>query len=141
MNTPNSNSEKREFIGGLIASMIVKKGVDIVVEKALNKVAAKPSVPMNQAAVEPAKEEVVKKIQEDVQARAEHQLDIEPIHSSRNVIGSLIGIVTELGIMYAMWNDGIPQDFQTGYAPHLVILGTLLTPLYSRFIAKKPLFR
>lgn len=137
----NTNAEKRDFIGGLIATTIAKKGVDIVINRALKKVAQKDEVPMADTAVKPAKEEVVKELKEELQARAEHKLDIEPHYSSRNVIGVIFGLIGEGYILYSFWTDTIPQDFQRDVVPHLMVIAGLLTPLYSRFIAKKPLFR
>ncbi len=136
-----SNSEKRDFIGGLIASVLVKNGVEKIIDHALDKVAADKSVPMSKEAVPEATEKVMDDLQADLQARAEHKLDIEPVLSSRNVLGVITGLVGEAFILYTFWTDNIPQDFQADVIPHLLVIGGLLTPLYSRFIAKKPLFR
>ncbi len=137
---PSTNSEKRDFIGGLITSVLLKKGTEHLVEKALDKIADNNNIPMSKAAVPPAKKEVLAEIKEDVQARAEHKLDIEPHLSSRNMWGSFVGIVTAVNTMYIFWTDGVAQTPQEYMIPIGIIIASL-TPLYSRFIAKKPLWR
>lgn len=140
INDPKTNTEKREFLGGLIAGALVKKGVEVAVEKALDKVARKEDVLMAPDAIEPAKKEVLKEIKEDLQAQAEHRLDLEPHYSSRNLWGSFVGIITALETIRLFWTDDHSQTVQEWLVPVGIII-TALTPLYSRFIAKKPLWR
>lgn len=136
-----SQHAKQEFIGGILASVIAKKGVEFVVEKALDKVAKKSSTDMTKADVPKAAPVVVEELKDEVQARAEHQLDAEPHWQSRNIWGVIFGLMGEAAVLYKFSTDGIPQNFQTEWAPHIMVIIGLLTPLYSRFIAKKPLFR
>lgn len=136
-----SNAEKREFLGSVIAGVLLKKGTEVAVEKALEKVAKNKNIPMSPAAVPIAKEQVTKELKNEVQAQMEHQLDIEPHYSSRNLLGVIFGLMGEASIFYHFWTDNVPQDFQTDIAPHIMVVVGLLVPLYSRFIAKKPLFR
>lgn len=135
-----SQYEKQEFIGGILASVIAKKGVEFVVEKALDKVAKKPTTDMTKTDVPKAAPVVVDELKDEVQARAEHQLDAEPHWQSRNLWASLVGIVTAAEQIRVYWTDGVPQTVQEWLIPAGIIV-TALTPLYSRFVAKKPLFR
>lgn len=135
-----SQSEKQEFIGGILASVIAKKGVEFVVEKALDKVAKKPSTDMTKADVPKAAPVVVDELKDEVQARAEHKLDAEPHWQSRNIWGSFVGLVTAANTIYVFWTDGVAQTPQEYLIPVGIIIAAL-TPLYSRFVAKKPLFR
>jgi hypothetical protein len=145
--TPTTNAEKREFVGGLIASVLVKEGAPIIVDavkKGLNKVASRPDTKTDEADVKTATPVVAKEVQkemaEEMQARAEHKLDIEPHYSSRNLWASVVGIVTFIETARMAWTDGVEQT-PTQWLAILGILVTALTPLYSRFIAKKPLWR
>jgi len=136
----SSQAQKQEFIGGILASVLVKKGVEFAVEKGLEKVAKRPSTDMTKADVPKAAPVVVEELQKEVQAQAEHQLDAEPHWQSRNIWGSLVGIVTAAEQIRVYWTDGVPQTVQEWLIPVGIIVAAL-TPLYSRFIAKKPLFR
>lgn len=142
-----SQAQKQEFIGGLIASVLVKEGAPIVakaVKKGLEKVANRPDNKVTEADVPKAAPVVVNEVQKEmtkeVQAQAEHKLDAEPHWQSRNVWGSFAAFVGACDVMYRLWTDdqlNTPSDY---LGPLGIALG-ILTPLYSRFIAKKPLFR
>lgn len=133
--------QKQNLIGGLVAGTLVKVGVRTAIEAALKKVAARHDVAMDRQDVPVATAEVVEAVQREVEARVEHVTDAEPNRSSRNVWGVIFGLMGEASILYTYATDGVPQDFQTQIAPHILVVIGLLTPLYSRFIAKKPLFR
>jgi hypothetical protein len=142
-----SQQEKQNFIGGLIASVLVKEGGKVIgqaVQKGLKKVAASPD---NKVTEDDAKKatpvvthEVNKQVKEEVQAQAEHKLDAEPHWQSRNLWGSFVGIITAAETLRIFWTDGQAQTAQEYLGP-IGILVAALTPLYSRFVAKKPLFR
>lgn len=135
-----SQNQKQEFIGGLITSALAKKGVELVVEKALKKAAEKPTTKMVESDVPKATPVVVDKLKEEVQSRAEHQLDAEDHWRSRNIWGSIVGLITAAETLRIFWTDGQVQTVQEYLVP-IGILVSALTPLYSRFIAKKPLFK
>jgi hypothetical protein len=133
--------QKQEFLGGLIGGILVKKGVEFAIDKAIDKVAKSPSLSLQKKDAPAVKEIVKVAVEQEVQAQVEHRTDTEPHVSSRNVWGVIFGLMGEGYILYTFWTDTIPQDFQADVVPHLLIIGGLLTPLYSRFIAKKPLGR
>lgn len=142
-----SQAQKQEFIGGLIASVLVKEGVPIIKEavtKGLKKVASKPDNQVTEADVPKAVPVVIKEVREEMaketQSRAEHQLDAEDHWRSRNIWGSLVGLITAANTIYIYWFDGQVQTWEE-YSIPIGILIAALTPLYSRFIAKKPLFK
>jgi hypothetical protein len=133
--------QKQDFLGALIGGILVKKGVEFAIDKAIDKVAKSPSLSLQKKDAPAVKEIVKVAVEQEVQARVEHQTDTEPHYSSRNLWGVIFGLMGEGYILYTFWTDTIPQDFQADVVPHLLIIGGLLTPLYSRFIAKKPLGR
>lgn len=142
-----SQAQKQELIGSIIAGILVDKGTDIVtkaVKKGMDKVAAAPNTKTDAADAKKATpvvaQEVKKQVVEEAQAQAEHKLDAEPHWQSRNIWGAFVGLVTAANTIYIFWTDGIPQTFQE-YAIPIGIIVASVTPLYSRFIAKKPLFR
>lgn len=142
-----SQAQKQELIGGLIASVLVKEGTPIIadaVKKGLKKVANRPDNDVKETDVPKAApvvtKEVEAKVKEEVQAQAEHKFDAEPHWQSRNVWGAFVAAVGAIDVIYRLWTDdqlNTPTDY---LGPIGVVLG-VLTPLYSRFIAKKPLFR
>lgn len=136
-----SQAQKQQFIGGLVAGAIIKGGVRAAIEAGLKKVAKRNDVAMDKQDVPVATAVVVDAVEQELQARAEHNADAEPHLSSRNVWGVIFGLMGEAAILYTYATDGVPQDFQTQVAPHILVVIGLLTPLYSRFWAKKPLFR
>lgn len=142
-----SQAQKQEFIGGLIASVLVKEGTPIIakaVKKGLDKIADRSDTKTDDADVKKATPvvaaEVKKEVVQEVQAQAEHKLDAEPHWQSRNLWGSFVGLITAAETLRIFWTDGQAQTVQEYLVP-IGILVTALTPLYSRFIAKKPLFR
>lgn len=137
---PTTNAEKRDFLGSIIVGALAKKGVEKAIGAALDKVAKDNNVPMSQEAVPVAKKEVITEVKEELQARAEHRLDIEPHLSSRNIWGSIVGIITAAETIRIYWTDGQVQTVQEWLIPVGIIVAAF-TPLYSRFIAKKPLWR
>lgn len=142
-----SQAQKQALIGELIAGVLIKEGVPIIknaVTKGLNKVANKPDNKVTEADVPKAAPTVAKQVEADVakevQAQAEHKFDAEPHWQSRNLWGSFIGLVTAAETLRIFWTDGVVQT-PSEYLVPIGIFVTALTPLYSRFIAKKPLFR
>jgi hypothetical protein len=136
-----NTSPKQDFIGGLVAGTLVKVGVRSAIELALKKAAKRSDVALDKQDVPVVTAAVADAVEQEVQARVEHITDTEPNRSSRNVWGVLFGLMGEAAILYTYATDGVPQDFQAQIAPHLLVVIGLLTPLYSRFFAKKPLFR
>lgn len=135
-----NQEQKQNFIGTLILTELAKAGAKKVISGALKKVAESKNTDMSTKDVAPATEIVQKELVRDVQAQAEHKLDAEPHWQSRNLWGSFVGIVTAAETLRVFWTDNIPQTTQEYLIP-IGILVAALTPLYSRFIAKKPLFR
>ncbi len=130
--------QKQNFLGGVIASVIAKKGIEFAVKKGLEAAAKSSHTAMTKADVPIATEVVVKSVQQEVQSRVDHITSNEPILSSRNMWGSLVGIITAVDLMQRMWFDGLPNT-ATDYLTPLGIIIASLTPIYSRYIAKKPL--
>ena len=135
-----SQAQKQDFIGGLIVAELAKAGAKKVISSALNKVAKSTHTKMAAEDVAPATAIVTKELREDLQAKVEHTQDAEPHWQSRNLWGSFIGVVTAIETIRTFWMDDQVQTMQEWFIP-IGILATALTPLYSRFIAKKPLFR
>lgn len=142
-----SQAQKQEFIGGLIASVLVKEGAPIVakaVKKGLEKVASRPDNKVTEADVPKAAPVVVNEVQKEmtkeVQAQAEHRFDAEPHWQSRNVWGSFMVMIGAVDVIYKLWTNDLPNTPAEYWAPLSIIIGGLI-PMYSRFVAKKPLFR
>lgn len=135
-----TQAQKQEFIGGLVASVLVKKGVELALEKGLKKAAEKSTTAMQKSDVPKAVPVVLEEVKKEVQAEAEHKFDAEPHWQSRNLWGSFVVMVGAADVLHTYWTDGIAQTPTEWLTPIGIILGGL-TPLYSRFIAKKPLFR
>lgn len=142
-----TQQQKQDFIGGLIAGVLVDKGVPIIekaVQKGLDKVAKRDDNAVTQADADAATpvvtKEVKKEVVQEVQAQAEHKLDAEPHWQSRNIWGSFVGLITAVNTIYIFWFDGKVQSWEEWSIPIGVLIAAV-TPLYSRFIAKKPLFR
>jgi hypothetical protein len=135
-----TNEQKQNFLGPLIGGILVKKGVEFAIDKAIDKVAKSPSLSLDKKDAPAVKEIVKVAVENEVKAQVEHQTDTEPHRSSRNVWASFVGIITAVETIRIFWTDGQPQSVQEWLVPVGIIV-TALTPLYSRFIAKKPLFR
>jgi hypothetical protein len=133
-------AQKQEFLGGLIGGILVKKGVEFAIDKAIDKVAKSPSLSLEKKDASAVKEIVKVEVEKEVQARVEHQTDTEPHYSSRNIWGSIVGIVAFIEAFRLAWGDNVEQT-PTQWLAIFGILITALTPLYSRFIARKPLGR
>lgn len=133
-------TQKQEFLGGLIAGALVKKGVEVAIDKAVAKVAKKPNNALDKSDAAIVAAEINAEVKKEIQARAEHRTDSEPHLSSRNLWASFVGIVTAVETIRIFWTDGQAQSVQEWLVPVGIIVAAL-TPLYSRFIAKKPLFR
>ncbi len=133
-------TEQQNFIGAIVAKALAKKGVEVAIEKGMEKIARRTDVALDKADVPVATAVVTKAITDEVQARVEHVTDTEPHLSSRNVWGSFVGIITAVETIRIFWTDGQPQSVQEWLVPIGIIIAAL-TPLYSRFVAKKPLFR
>lgn len=136
----NTQAEKQNFIGGLVTSVLVKKGVEFAIEKGLEKAAKRQDTDITKADVPKTAPVVINELKKEVQAQAEHQLDAEPHWQSRNLWGSFVGVITALETIRTFWMDDHPQTLQEWAIPVGIIVAAV-TPLYSRFIAKKPLFR
>jgi hypothetical protein len=133
-------AQKQEFLGGLIGGILIKKGVEFAIDKAIDKVAKSPSLSLEKKDASAVKEIVKVEVEKEVQARVEHQTDTEPHYSSRNLWGSFVGIITAAETIRTFWTDDQVQSLQEWAIPAGIIVAAL-TPLYSRFIAKKPLGR
>ena len=135
-----TNEQRQNFLGPIIGGILVKKGVEFAIDKAIDKVAQSKSLSLDKKDAPAVKEIVKVAVENEVKAQVEHKTDSEPHLSSRNVWGSLVGIITAVETIRIFWTDGQPQSVQEWLVPVGIIVAAL-TPLYSRFIAKKPLFR
>lgn len=140
-------AEKQEFIGGLITSILVTEGTKVVskaVSKGLKKVANQSDNKVTEADAKKAAPVVTREVEQDLidetQAQAEHQLDAEDHWRSRNLWGAFVASVGAIDVMYRLWTDDQLNTPSEYLGPLGVVLG-ILTPLYSRFVAKKPLFK
>lgn len=142
-----TQAQKQDFIGGILAGVLVQQGGKIVgkaVEKGLEKIAARPDTRTTSEDVAKATPVITKEVEkaavQEAQAQAEHKLDAEDHWRSRNIWGSFVGIITALNTIYIFWTNTRVETWEEWSIP-IGILVTALTPLYSRFIAKKPLFK
>lgn len=142
-----SQAQKQALIGELIAGVLVKEGAGIVkdaVTKGLKKVADRPDTKTDSADVKKAAPVVAAQVEQAVvkeaQAQAEHKFDAEDHWRSRNIWGSIVAFVAACDVIYRLATNGQLDSIESYFGPIGVIVG-VLTPLYSRFIAKKPLFR
>ena len=131
---------KQQFIGALVAKALVSKGAELAIKKGMDALARDRDNSMKPSEVKEATEVVKQAVQNEVEARVEHVTDTEPHLSSRNIWGSLVGIITAVETCRIFWTDGQPQSVQEWLVPIGIIVAAL-TPLYSRFVAKKPLWR
>ena len=131
-------TQKQEFLGGLIAGAVVKKGIEAGLDFALKKAAASKSISLDAKDVPAVKEIVTESVEKEMQSRSDHVTDNEANYKSRNVWGSIVGIVTFIETFRMAWTDNVEQT-PTQWLAIVGILVTALTPLYSRFFAKKPL--
>lgn len=132
--TDNPNLDKSNFLGGLIAGKVI----EVVVGKALDKVASSHNTDMTKADVPAAKQIVTQAVEKEIQSRVDHVTNNESFFQSRNMWGSFVGIVTAAEILRVYWTDGEVQSVQDWLIPIGAIV-TALTPLYSRYFAKKPI--
>ena len=126
--------QQHNLIGSIIAGKVIEK----VTEKALEKFASRRDNTMAKKDVPQAVEVVSEAVEKEVQSRSDHVLDKEPFYKSRNVWGSFVGLVTAADLIFQMWNDGLANT-PTDYLTPVGIIVTALTPIYSRYIAKKPI--
>lgn len=136
-----TDNQRQDFLGALVtkvaAQVVAEKGGKIV-EKALDKVASRPSNDIKKADVPEAADQVVNDLQKEVKSRVDHRLDLEPAVKSRNVWGSFVAFIGACDVIYRLWIDDQLNSVQDYLGPIGIIAG-VLTPLYSRYIAKKPL--
>lgn len=131
--------ERQDLIGGLVAKVLIEKGIKTAIETGLEKVAVRKDTIMQPSDVDKATAIVAQEVKKEVQSRVDHVTDNEPFYKSRSMLSVIVGLMVEFGILYQFWTDDVVQDFQTQVAPHLIVIGTLLGPVYSRYFAKKPL--
>jgi hypothetical protein len=142
-----TQAQKQALIGELIAGVVIKQGSKVIgkaVKKGLEKVAERPDIVVSDVDVKKAEPVVTNQVEaavvREAQAQAEHKFDAEPHWQSRNIWGAFVAFIGAVDVIYRLWTDdqlNTPSDY---LGPIGVVLG-ILTPLYSRFIAKKPLFR
>jgi hypothetical protein len=133
-------AQKQEFLGGLIGGILIKKGVEFAIDKAIDKVAKSPSLSLEKKDASAVKEIVKVEVEKEVQARVEHQTNNEPVYQSRVAQGSSAAVLMAVATLWQFWTDSIAQGPMEYTPPALVVVGGLWA-LYGRFIAKKPLGR
>lgn len=126
-------TQQQNFIGGLIAG----KMIEIVVGKALDKVAKSPKLSLEAKDVPAVKSIVVDSVKNELALHQQHATNNEPTYQSRVAQGSLGAILGAVALVVQLWTDGVantPMD----YTPPAMVLVGAGWALWGRFIAKKP---
>lgn len=124
---------KQNFLGGLIAGKVI----EIVVGKALDKVAKSPKLSLDAKDVPAVQEIVAESVKDEIAKHEQHVTNTEPAYQSRVAQGSLVVIMGAATELVGLWTDGLPNE-PGDYTNSIVILVGAAWALYGRFIAKKP---
>lgn len=130
------DTERKDFIGGLVASILVKKGVEVAIEKGMDRLARSPSISLKEKDAQVATGVVAAEVKKEVTEQVIHKTNSEPIIQSRVAQGSVGGVLMAVAIIVQYWTDGVAQGPVEYTPPALVIVGACWA-LYGRFIAKK----
>ena len=129
-------AQKQDFIGGLVTSILVKKGVDVAIKKGMEKLGNSPSISLKPQDEKPAAVVVSKEIKKEITDQVVHQTNAEPIVKSRVAQGSALVVVTAIVAIWTMLTDGVPNQPEEFVNPVLTVVGAAWA-LYGRFVAKK----
>lgn len=132
----SSTNEKRDFIGSIVAGILVKKGVEVAVEKGMEALAKSPSSKVSEKDVAPGTAVVTKEINKEVVDQVMHQTNAEPAYQSRVAQGSALAIVMAITTVWQYATDNVVQGPEL-WTPPLVVIAGGAWALYGRFIAKK----
>ena len=133
-----TEDKKQEFLGSIVAKMVVDKTIGKVVEKALDKVADSRSTSMSVDDVPAAKEIVTAAVAKEAESRFDHQTNNEFAGKSRNVWATFFGVIAAIDLVQKMWFDGLPNSINDYASPTVIIL-SFGAVMWSRYISKKPL--
>jgi hypothetical protein len=124
---------KQPLIGGLIAGKVI----ELVVGKALDRVAKSPSISLQKPDVPAVREIVAAAVKEELSQHVAHATNTEPAYKSRVSQGSLLIAMTAATDLVRLWQDGI-ENTPADYATPAVALVGVAWVLYGRFVASKP---
>lgn len=126
--------QKQELIGGILA----KKGLELIVGKALEQVAKRPWNGLKPEEVKDATKIAVREMEPEINSHINHATNNEPFYKSRVTLGALMGVLGAVVGIYQLATDGLPEDWNQ-WSPHVMVLGGAVFTIYGRFVARKPL--
>ncbi|MRX32794.1 hypothetical protein [Aminobacter sp. MDW-2] len=126
-------AQKQSFLGGLIAGKVI----EIVVGKALDRVASNPRISLEPKDVGAVREIVTKSVNDELAQREIHATNAEPVYQSRVAQGALVAMMSAATQVVDLWTNGVPNTPMEYSAPITVLVGGVWA-LYGRFAAKKP---
>lgn len=125
--------EKQPFLGGVIAGKVI----EVVVGKALDRVAKSPSLSLEPKDVPAVKQIVAESVKTELAKRDDFASNREPVYRSPVTIGSAMTLLSAVVGIYNLWTGGAPIGEE--YYPHVTIILGSLFALWGRWFAKRPL--
>lgn len=135
---PDVVTPKQDFIGAFVTKILVQKGVELAVKKGVEMAAKSSHNNVEKSDVPVVTEAVTKSVTKEVQSQVDHKFDQEPAYKSRNVWATIVGLVSATNIIYNMYIDDVTND-PMDYITQVGLILSLLTPMWSRYISKKPI--
>lgn len=124
----------------LIGGMVIGHIVDRVVGKALDRVAASPSLSLEKKDVNVVRDAVVKDVVDEVGAVFENHNNREPWYRSRVLLGSYGAAMVATGNLLQMLADDVPDSLEDYWMQISVIVGIGFA-IYGRLSSGKALGR
>ena len=95
--------QKQNFIGGLVGSILLKKGVEVAVERGMKALAKDKAVSLQPKDVREATAVVTQSVTKEVVDQVKHATNTEPAYQSRVAQGSsaavLMAVATDLAVL------------------------------------------
>lgn len=118
-----------------MAQTKIAAAVSAGIDRAVNKVASDPTLPLSPEDVWIVSDAVTAELRR--QAAVQHATNTEPWYSSRVTLGALSAIFAGIGgVLFVLENHGFSLAQMW---PHLTAIGGGLFTLYGRWIARAPL--
>lgn len=132
-------AQKQAFLGTLVGGVILRKAVDIGLNRAIDRIAKSPSLSVTPASVAPIKEAVANEVMKEVGSVFENLTNQEPLWRSKVLWTAMGTIATAIGGILDMYYNG--SGSFNGYMAFVVTIGTAVGTVLSRIYPGKAIGR
>lgn len=136
----NPNKEPQKFIGELVGGILIKKAVEIAVNKATDHLIKSPSVSVSERDKAAVKEVMTKEVLKEVGPVFENETNQEPLWRSKVLWTALGSLATSIGILGDLWTNGIP-DAPSAYILAATGIVTSIGTIIARIFPTKAIGR